>query len=153
MSAPTHAPCLGRTLVLAILILCAPSCGSNRPPCYPVHGEVFVGQGEKRTPAAGAVVVFHPTVPASDEVPRPTARVGEDGKFALTTYVKGDGAPAGEYAITIEWLPPRPPPPHKPKQIGDWLRGRYADPSTSTIGYSVEKSKDNNVPTIELQLP
>jgi hypothetical protein len=154
MTSPTHAPILGRTLILTILILCVPSCGSNnRPPCYPVHGEIFVGQGKDRTPAAGALVVFHPTVPASGEVPRPTAHVGEDGKFALTTYVKEGGAPAGDYAITIEWVPPRPPPPFKPKKTGDRLKGRYSDPQTSKFKYSVEKRSDNEVPVIELPPP
>ena len=153
MTAPAHAACFRQALAPAILVLCVPSCGSDRPTCYPVRGEIFVGQGKDRTPANGAVVIFHPTAPASAEAPRPTAHVGEDGKFALTTYVKGDGAPAGEYAITIEWRLPRPPPPHQPKQTGDRLQGRYADPRTSTIRYSVEKNKDNNVPAIELQLP
>jgi len=153
MTLPKPAPWFRRILMLAIVVLCVPSCGGNRPPCYPVRGEVFVGQGQERKPAAGAVVVFHPTVPASGEVPRPSAHVGEDGKFALTTYVKGDGAPAGDYAITIEWRPPRPPPPYKPKQTGDWLQGRYADPSTSKIHFTVEKRTDNEVPVIELPPP
>src|SRR5215472_1146311 len=128
MISPTHALPVRRLLLLPILIVCVPACGSNRPPCYPVRGEVFVGKGKARKPAAGAVVVFHPTASAAGDVPRPTAHVGEDGTFELTTYVKGDGAPAGEYAITIEWIPPRPPPPHWPKQIGDRLKGRYSDP-------------------------
>ncbi len=153
MIPPTHAPIFRRTVVPAILVLCVPSCGSDRPPCYPVHGEIFVTQGKDRTPAAGAVVVFHPAVPASGDVPRPTAHVGEDGKFVLTTYVKGDGAPVGDYAITIEWVPPRPPPPYRPKQTGDRLQGRYSDPRTSQMRYSVERKKDNNVPPIELKLP
>jgi hypothetical protein len=140
-------------LVLASLALCVPSCSSDRPTCYPVRGEIFVIQGKERTPANGAVVIFHSTATDSGEAPRPTAHVGEDGKFVLTSYAKDDGAPAGEYAITIEWRPPRPPPPHKPKQIGDRLQGRFADPKTSNLRYVVEKSKDNNVPTIELQLP
>jgi len=118
-----------------------------------VHGEIVVGQGKDRMPASGAVVVFHPTAPASGEGPRPTARVGEDGKFALTTYVKDDGAPAGDYAITIEWVPPRPPPPHKPKQTGDRLKGRYSDPRTSQIHFTVEKRTDNEVPLLQLTLP
>ncbi len=153
MTSPTHWLLVRRTLILALLVLGVPACGSGRPPCYPVRGEVFVGQGKDRTPATGAVVVFHPTVPAAGDVPRSTAHVGEDGTFALTTYVTSDGAPAGDYAITIEWTPPRPPPPHKPKEIGDRLKGRYADPQTSTIRYSVAKQKDNVVPAIELELP
>jgi hypothetical protein len=153
MTSPTHAPVFRRSLLLAILLLWIPSCGSNRQPCYPVHGEVFAGRGQERTPAAGAVVVFHPAAPASDDVPRPSAHVGDDGKFVLTTYVKDDGAPAGDYTITIEWAAPRPPPPFKPTQTGDRLKGLYSDPRTSRLKYSVEKSSDNNVPSIELQLP
>jgi hypothetical protein len=152
MASPTHPPRVGRTLVLAILVLSVPSCGGGRPPCYSVHGEVFVLQGNDRIPAAGAVVVFHPTAAASGDVPRPTAHVGEDGKFTLTTYAKDDGAPAGDYSITVEWIPPRPPPPHRPKQVGDRLKGRYSDHRNSQIVYSVEK-KENNMPPIELKIP
>jgi hypothetical protein len=153
MASPSADTVFQRCLLLAILLVCVPSCGGGRESCYPVHGEIFVVQGNDRTPAVGAVVVFHPTLPVSEDVPRPTAHVGEDGKFELTTYLKGDGAPAGGYTITIDWVPPRPPPPHKPKQAGDLLKGRYSDPGKSTISYSVEKNKDNNVPPIELKLP
>jgi hypothetical protein len=140
-------------LGLAIILVCVPSCGSDRVPCHPVHGEVFALEGKERTPAVGAVVVFHPATPLPGDVPRPTARVEEDGKFRLTTYGKDDGAPAGEYTITIEWVPPRPPPPFRPKQTGDRLAGRYSDPATSNLKYTVEKNKENEVPSIELQLP
>ena len=33
----------------------------------------------------------------------PTGQVESDGSYTLTTYLKGDGAPAGEYAVTIYW--------------------------------------------------
>ncbi|QDV39436.1 hypothetical protein [Tautonia plasticadhaerens] len=67
---------------------------------YPVSGRVVVG-GE---PAAGAFLVFHPTsgsVPA--EAGRPAAQVRSDGSFDLTTFDESDGAPAGDYAVTVEW--------------------------------------------------
>jgi len=152
MTLRIHSQILVRTLGLALLVLCLPSCGSNRVPCYPVQGEVFVRQGNERAPAAGALVVFHPTTPPTGDTPLPVAHVDETGKFALTTYRNGDGAPAGAYTITIEWRAPRPPPPHKPKETGDRLRGRYSDPRTSQIAYTVDKDKENNVPPIELGL-
>jgi hypothetical protein len=79
----------------------AAGCGgqtSNRIAVHPVEGKVEVS-GE---PAAGAFLVFHPTS-AQPDLPRPTAKVERDGSFRLTTFESADGAPAGEYAVTIEW--------------------------------------------------
>jgi hypothetical protein len=73
--------------------------GGDTIPTYPVSGRVLVG-GE---PAAGAFVVFHPTGEAVPDQVRPTAQVQADGSFALATNDAADGAPAGEYAVTIEW--------------------------------------------------
>jgi hypothetical protein len=126
------------------------SCGSDRKPCYPVRGEVFVGKGNRRVPATGAMVTFHPNDATSGDAPRPHGQVGEDGAFVVTTYVKDDGAPAGDYTITINWTPPRPLPPFKPKATGDKLKGAYGDPKKGQISYSVEVRKDNTVPPIEL---
>jgi hypothetical protein len=70
-----------------------------RAPVFPVHGQVsFKGQ-----PTPGAFVVFHPVEDAGDEPIRPTGQVEPDGSFSLTTYDKGDGAPPGEYSVTVEW--------------------------------------------------
>src|SRR5262245_15325321 len=72
--------------------------GIDRPALAPLTGHVsFDGQ-----PAAGATVIFHP-LEAPADAPRPTATVGTDGTFTLGTYQPGDGAPAGEYAVTVEW--------------------------------------------------
>ena len=153
MASPIHARILRRIALVAILVICVPSCGSNQQPCYSVHGEVFAVQGNERVPAAGAIVVFHPASSSSGDAVKPTAHVGDDGKFSLTTYADGDGAPVGDYSVTIEWFAPRPPPPYKPTQAGDKLKGRYASPATTSIRYSVEKDKDNNMAPIELKLP
>ena len=66
-------------------------------PVYPVEGQViFEGR-----PAAEAWVVFHPKAD-NPNLPRPRAKVDQQGKFTLTTYEPQDGAPAGEYAVTLE---------------------------------------------------
>lgn len=75
------------------------SSGEDRTPTYPVSGRVFVDD----EPAAGAFVVFHPVGPASADTGRPTAQVRPDGSFVLTTFDEADGAPAGPYAVTVEW--------------------------------------------------
>ena len=72
---------------------------SDGLPTYPVAGTVRVnGQ-----PAASALVTFHPLGGQSS---KPSGRVGDDGTFALTTREGGDGAPAGEYRVTVAWVAP-----------------------------------------------
>src|SRR5687767_10889460 len=91
-------------LALAAFALAGAGCGPSDPglkPVYPVQGSLFV----KGKPAKGAVVMFHP-LPL--ETGRPTAlrsrgTVGDDGSFRLTTYNTDDGAPAGEYVVTVYW--------------------------------------------------
>jgi hypothetical protein len=89
-------------LVMLLLILGAgPGCSDGRAPVFPVQGSVtFSGK-----PPAGAQVVFHPVGKTGNEAPRPTGQVDADGKFTLTTFKAGDGAPAGDYEVTVEqWV-------------------------------------------------
>src|SRR5436309_2942675 len=81
----------------------AAGCGSSdRAGLQPVKGTLRVnGQ-----PAAAALVTFHPT---GADAARPTGRVGGDGTFTLTTRVAGDGAPVGEYRVTVTWAVPVAP--------------------------------------------
>jgi hypothetical protein len=100
-AAPFRAPAAVRLLALAALLVAVSGCGrSNRLPAFPVRGQVLY-QGR---PAGEALVIFHPvaTAPEFADV-RPTARVAADGSFTLTTYQANDGAPAGEYDVTIDW--------------------------------------------------
>lgn len=102
------------TLGLLLAIGCG---GDGKPPTVAATGKVTFN---KTTPPVGALVVFHPTDPVLGKAMsnRPVAEVGEDGTFALTTYERGDGAPPGEYGVTIDWRPAAPG--AKPKlAIGD----------------------------------
>ena len=76
--------------------------GGDRPAIYPVTGRVeFRGK-----PADGAFVVFHPVGTAAAGEEKPTARVQPDGTFTVTSHgaeSESSGAPAGEYAVTVEW--------------------------------------------------
>jgi hypothetical protein len=106
---------------LLLLVLVA---GCDRPteprddrlPLYPVRGRVSL-HGH---PVEGAFIVFHPEYAPSDAgQPCPWGTTGADGSFALGTYAKGDGAPAGSYVVSIIWAPDRGKP--------DRLAGRYAN--------------------------
>lgn len=94
-------PCrpLGPLCLAAILAGCGADDG--RVPVYPAGGKVTVA-GEI---PEGALVVLYPAKKGEGEGEglRPSGRVKPDGTFRLTTYDADDGAPAGEYAATIQW--------------------------------------------------
>jgi hypothetical protein len=117
----------------------------NTPvPVYPARGHVQFAN----SPPAGAFVVLHPLQGSLPRNARPYAIVRSDGSFELSTFGKGDGAPAGEYAVTVEW---------RPLTGGgiDSISGRnrlpakYARPETSGLRVNVA-SAANEIPTFEL---
>jgi len=84
------------TLALAGLFSLS-GCGeaqAPRTPVFPVSGQVRV-EGDS---ASGALVVFHSV---SKTTPPASATADGEGRFKLTTYETGDGAPAGEYTVTV----------------------------------------------------
>lgn len=118
---------MGRVAMLALLLAAAGCGGAARPPAYPVSGRVLDAAGR---PAEKAVVTFHRAGAGPNDA-RPSGRVEADGSFRLSTYAENDGAPAGEYAVTVVW--PGPPPKDlrgDPGEEGpDRLSGRYRDPA------------------------
>jgi len=118
-----------RSLMLLIVALLTGCGGSDRVPVNPVSGKLLVdGQ-----PAEGAVIVFHPTSPPEKEVHKPAARVMADGTFQVTTYDAGDGAPAGDYVMTVTWGEPPSP---------DRLGGQYRDPGKSELKVTVNEGEN-----------
>jgi hypothetical protein len=93
-------------IVLAALSLVAAGCGSaqdpNRLPVFPAAGKISF----KGAVPDGAYVALHSKTkvkaPNGQEV-IPTAQVKPDGTFNLSSYAAADGAPAGDYKLTIEW--------------------------------------------------
>jgi hypothetical protein len=102
-------------------------------PVFPVEGQVkFNG---KATP--GAQVALHPVgISKPGEKPSARATVQPDGTFKITTYDSGDGAPEGEYKVTVEWRP-------LVQSGGDWHQGpntlpaKYASPTTTDLKANV----------------
>ena len=80
---------------VALFALCGLAC-SGSATLNPVQGKVTY----KNQPLAGALVSFHPKGSTDMKAERPTALTKEDGTFSVTTGQK-DGAPAGEYMVTI----------------------------------------------------
>ncbi|NBO91249.1 MAG: hypothetical protein EBV06_02870 [Planctomycetia bacterium] len=132
-----------RTVALvAALGLCVLGCGASdgRKPVYSVTGKVTYGG----KPAAGATVVFHPL--GADDV-RPRGKVADDGSLEVTTYDAKDGAPAGDYRLSVEWwLSPgkdAPPTNRLPASLGN--------PQTSGLTVKIEKGQSNALKEIELK--
>jgi hypothetical protein len=125
---------------VAILAALLSSCARNtRKPVYPVRGQVLVNG----KPAAGATVFFFPVESDPDAI-APYGVVDADGSFSLTTYLTFDGAPAGEYVVTIRW----PGAPHRPgdEPGPDRLKGDYGSPKTSKLRATVEKKSNDLQP-------
>jgi hypothetical protein len=119
---------------VALLAVSATSCGKadGRTPTFPVAGKVLLPDGK---PAEHATVVFHPVRAVGDGVVKPRGKVGPDGTFRLTTYDGDDGAPAGEYRVTVElWLAntrtDAPPTSRLPP--------KYANPETSGLTATID---------------
>jgi len=109
----------------------------NQKPVHPVKGSVTVG-GQ---PAVAAFVLFTPVnEPPDAKDPRPRAEVQEDGSFAISTYGAEDGAPLGEYIVTVTW---------EDRELGDKLGGRYSDSTRSTLRATVKEGA-NELPPFKL---
>jgi hypothetical protein len=134
-------------IVLLLLVMVVPACkrGKAQKPVYPVKGRI-VDSNDK--PAVGALVVFHPIPPDTTDTTKPVAQVDDSGSFTLTTYKENDGAPEGEYGITIIWPQPRKSPFDPPGP--DQLKGQYSDPATPKVRFTVEKKPQNEVPPIKV---
>lgn len=123
-------------------------CGSggdpDRLPVFPAKGHITF-QGE---PVPGAFVVLHPKhAPEGTETVRPRAQVNPDGSFELTSYETGDGAPAGEYAVTVQW--------HKLVKHGsdvapgpNVLPKKYAGPQTSPLTVRIAEDQNDLAPIV-----
>jgi hypothetical protein len=68
----------------------------EQKPTHPVQGTLLV-DGK---PIAGVLVIFHPQGAADPQMVRSYGRTEKDGRFTLSTYKPGDGAPAGKYIVT-----------------------------------------------------
>ena len=134
----------GTGLFLALTALLMSSCGNGRKTCYPISGTVNV-DGK---PVADAMVQFHSSDPADHDGPNrviAVAMTDDAGKFKISTYGDNDGAPAGEYAVTITWR----------QRSGllknqfdgpDRLKGKYNNKEQSGLKVTIEKKPQELTP-------
>jgi hypothetical protein len=135
-------------LLLAAAALLPASCSRrvDRKPVFPVTGKLV--DGDK--PAGKAVVFFHPLGNSGAAVLRPVGRVAADGSFRVSTYMANDGAPAGEYAVTVVWPKIPKGAPADETEGPDQLEGRCSNPKASPWHVRVEEAA-KDLGTLDLQ--
>src|SRR5208282_3006456 len=80
-----------------------PGVPENRKATQPVRGKVFF----EGSPPADALVTFHLLNPTTKKFDRTgEALVDPDGTFTLSSYTANDGAPVGDYTVTVVWNSP-----------------------------------------------
>src|SRR3954469_24030102 len=130
---------LGIALFLVVLLA---GCGKKHVwlDTYQVKGAVLV-DGK---PAAKVFIAMHPKK-VSDERPYVcNGESNENGEFVMSTFVTGDGVPAGEYDVTFTW--PVRKNPISTLWEGDNLKGRYADKAKSTFKVTIEPKEQKLEP-------
>ena len=97
-------------LYFPLMLLAICGCGNNehtlqRRVVYPASGSITAAG----RPLPNASVVLHPVTSPDSDTPffLPRGTTDEEGKFAISTYEKGDGAPPGTYEVTFSWQGPR----------------------------------------------
>ena len=118
--------------------------GPVRPVCHPAHGRVMFDN----RPLAEAQLVFHPVV--GSVVPLPTAITRSDGAFDVTTWADNDGAPVGEYRVTIVLKELVMLGEEKVRSGRNLLPIIYSDNKRSPLKCII-KEGDNTIPVFELK--
>jgi hypothetical protein len=121
-------------------------CSEAKPERVAVHpaAGTFTFKGQ---PAHGASLTLH-TKAAVENVPAPRASVDKDGSFKLSTFSGGDGAPEGEYVVTVRWY-------KLVKQGSDLIAGpnvippKYTNPQSSDLTIRIAAG-ENALPPIKL---
>jgi len=135
-------------LLLALAAIVPASCSkkTEREPVFQVSGKLVDGGN----PAGRALMMFHPLDGSARGTLRPVGKVAADGSFRVSTYTANDGAPPGQYAVTVVW-PKIPTGASADETEGpDQLEGRCNNPKTSPWHFRVEQ-KANDLGTLDLQ--
>jgi hypothetical protein len=133
-------------LTASALVALIFGCGGRKgPTLYPVKGTVYIN-GE---PAKDVNIMFTPVAPPADgETPlSPSAVTEDDGSFRLMSFDPDDGAPAGDYQVTIIYPMSRF---NKNMNGIDRLKGKFSNPKTSQLTAKVEP-KRNDLPAFNLK--
>jgi hypothetical protein len=83
-------------------------CGDSKKTVYKASG---IALYDDNTPLKNVRLNFYPSAALMEGENAPHAETDENGKFQLSTYGDNDGAPAGEYKVTVSPAAPMLKPP------------------------------------------
>jgi hypothetical protein len=136
-------------LLLGFLVAPVAGCSgqSKEKPVFKVRGRLT----HDGKPMARAMISYY-SVDAADRGTPSHATSDAGGRYELHTYREGDGAPAGEYVVTIFWPGPRakkdkaadPTDPEAETSTPDRLKGQYAQAGKSKLRATV-REQDNEI--------
>jgi hypothetical protein len=125
-----------------LILVCGGCAEHEEMPLFPVKGKLLIGG----KPTKGVLVFLRPLNPAAGATPvMPSGVVQEDGSFCLTTRKASDGAPAGEYIVTLASAPGI-------SGVGDVDR-RYKDAHTSPLRATIAPVLSGETNEVPLEIP
>jgi hypothetical protein len=128
--------------------LAAGCSGSKQTPVYPVRGQVLLNG----KPLSQAIVTFHHQGSGPD-APAPSAQTDSEGRYTLTSYQNGDGAPEGEYAVSLVCFRTRELRKGSDEDTArNIVPARYANAATSRLTAKVAAGK-NELPPLQVKTP
>jgi hypothetical protein len=133
-----------KKLLDLVLILFLTGCGPVHPELHQVRGKVTFNQ----QPIADALVTLHPL--QGNLSPLPIAYTRADGQFEISWLGQGDGAPSGDYAITITWKQLIQQGEEKVRSGKNLLPAKYADPQKTPWRCSI-KPGENLLPVYDIK--
>ena len=120
-------------------------CAKEGPVCYPVRGQVSLNG----KPLAEALVVLHSLDGRVEGGQQPIATTDDQGRFSMSTFATGDGAPRGHYALTVELRAPRAVGEEVIRSGPNLLPPRYGSAKSSRFRYEIVDG-ENDLPPIRL---
>jgi hypothetical protein len=113
-----------------------------------VRGQVLLNG----KPLAQAIVTFHQHGARAD-APAPSAHTDAEGRYALTSFKPGDGAPEGSYAISLVCFRTRELRKGSDEDTArNIVPARYASAVTSRLTATVAAGT-NELPPLQLKSP
>lgn len=129
------------TIYRLLLLACLSGCRDPEPAVYEARGTLKVNG----LPVSNASLALHRT-DGDPSAACPVAITRDDGTFQFTTRAPGDGAPPGEYVVTLIWHDDSMPVDEceciDPLRH-DLLEGRYADAQTSQLRATIRRKANH----------
>ncbi len=133
-------PCLSFFVALLAFAGCAKD---DKVKLYPVKGKVIV-DGK---PVEGALLTMYAKSSEPKLQQAVTATTKSDGSYAVGTYEPEDGAPAGEYTVTIFHFPPDAQAiMMRTGVVPNLLPAQYSDPMKSSLTIEVKEQANEIAP-------